>query len=61
MEAVIVLLLLLVLLLALATYLLPTIIAVVRDHPNALAIYLINLFFGWTLVGWVGTLLWSAE
>jgi hypothetical protein len=57
MEAVIVLLLLL----AFATYLLPTIIAVVRNHPNALAIYLINLFFGWTLVGWIGTLIWSAE
>jgi hypothetical protein len=61
MEAVIVLLLQLLLLLALASYLLPTIVAVVRNHPNALAIYLINLFFGWTLVGWVGTLVWSAE
>ncbi len=43
----------------LALYFLPTIIAVVRHHRNALAIFLINLFLGWTFIGWVAALVWS--
>ena len=40
-------------------YLLPTIIAVVRHHPNILPIVLINILLGWTFLGWVGALIWS--
>ena len=46
-------------LIATATYLLPTIVAVARKHPNKMAIILINIFLGWTFVGWLGALIWS--
>jgi hypothetical protein len=40
-------------------YFLPTIIAVRRKHRNDVGVLLVNLFFGWTLIGWVGALIWS--
>jgi hypothetical protein len=40
-------------------YLLPSIIAAYRNHPNSLAILLLNLLAGWTFAGWVGALVWS--
>lgn len=36
-----------------AVYFLPTIVAVGRAHHNASAILVINLFLGWTVLGWV--------
>jgi hypothetical protein len=33
-------------------YFLPAIIAAVRHTHNAAGILLLNLFFGWTFVGW---------
>lgn len=33
-------------------YFLPTIIAMSRQHHNAASIFVINLFLGWTLIGW---------
>lgn len=36
-------------------YLLPTYIAIRRKHKRTAAIYILNLFFGWTLLGWVVT------
>jgi hypothetical protein len=47
------------LMLCAAIYFLPSIIAVARHHHNALAIFLLNLFLGWTMLGWVGSLVWS--
>ena len=44
-----------------AIYLLPTIIGVNRQHPSAGGIFVINLFFGWTLLGWVIALAWSVS
>lgn len=38
---------------------LPSIIAAARKHPKLLAIFLINLFLSWTVVGWIGALVWS--
>lgn len=38
---------------------LPTFIAYRREHPNRVPILLVNLFFGWTLVGWVAALVWA--
>ena len=38
---------------------LPTIIAYERNHPNLVPIFILNLFFGWTLIGWVGALIWA--
>ena len=34
-------------------YFLPTIIAALRHTHNATGILLLNLFLGWTIVGWV--------
>ncbi|MCL2638916.1 MAG: superinfection immunity protein [Oscillospiraceae bacterium] len=33
-------------------YLAPTIIAFIRKHPNKIMILLVNLFLGWTIIGW---------
>ena len=38
---------------------LPTVVARSRNHPHAGAIFLVNLFFGWTFIGWVVSLLWA--
>lgn len=43
-----------------AGYFLPTLIAAVRNHHNANAIMLLNLLLGWTFLGWVAALVWSA-
>ena len=42
-------------------YFLPGLIAYMRGHHNAVSIMLLNLFLGWTLLGWVGALVWSAS
>ncbi len=44
---------------AIAFYLSPTIIAIYRRHNNIVAISIINIFLGWTLVAWMITLVWS--
>jgi len=38
---------------AIGLYFLPAIIAAVRHTHNSTAILLINIFLGWTFVGWV--------
>lgn len=43
----------------LAFYILPTFVAFVRGSPYTEAIAIINLFLGWTLLGWVGALVWA--
>ena len=45
---------------SLAVYFLPTIVAILRKKRNALAIFLLNLFLGWTFIGWVVALVWAA-
>ncbi|WP_035536533.1 superinfection immunity protein [Halomonas alkaliantarctica] len=37
----------------------PSIIAVHRNHKNKVGILLLNFFLGWTLFGWVGSLIWA--
>jgi hypothetical protein len=44
-----------------AIYFLPTIIAVRKKKANTSAITLVNLFLGWTLVGWFIALLWAVS
>jgi len=46
-------------LILLTFYLLPTIVAALRRHRNAPAIAVLNILAGWTLIGWVGALVWS--
>lgn len=38
---------------------LPWFVAKSRNHRNSLPIFLICLFAGWTLIGWVGALIWA--
>ena len=40
-------------------YLLPSLISFLRRNKNWLAIFLLNLFLGWTGIGWVVALVWS--
>jgi hypothetical protein len=42
-----------------AAYFAPWLLAVLRRHHNAGAIFIINLFLGWTLLGWIVALVWS--
>jgi len=46
-------------LLMLIGYFLPTIIAFRRNHRNRWVIFLINLVFGATVLGWIGALIWA--
>ena len=48
---------------AIGFYFMPAIVAAVRHTHNASGILLLNIFLGWTLIGWVVALLmaiWSA-
>ncbi|MBO4432813.1 MAG: superinfection immunity protein [Clostridia bacterium] len=42
-------------------YPLPLVIAFSRRHTNKVSILLLNLLLGWTFVGWVIALVWSAS
>ena len=42
-------------------YFFPTLNAIIRIHHNAMPIALLNLFLGWTFIGWVVALVWSAS
>jgi hypothetical protein len=42
-----------------ALYFIPAIVAGIRHHRNEMAIFMLNLFLGWTLVGWVAALVWA--
>ncbi len=47
------------LILLLFLYFLPTIIANEKKKKNTGAIFALNLLLGWTLIGWVITLVWA--
>ena len=40
-------------------YFFPSMVASIHKHPNQLAIFTLNIFGGWTLIGWVGALVWA--
>lgn len=40
-------------------YFLPSIIALARSKRDLTAIFLLNLFLGWTMIGWVVALVWA--
>lgn len=42
-------------------YFLPAIIAVVRSKRDAVSIVVLNLFLGWTAIGWVIALVWALK
>lgn len=39
-------------------YFLPSIIALNKKDKNIVTIIIINLFLGWTVIGWIFTLIW---
>lgn len=41
------------LLLVLAFYFLPSMVAMGRKHRLAATIFVVNLFLGWTVLGWI--------
>ena len=43
----------------LISYFMPTFVARTRKHVNKNAIFMVNLFAGWTGLGWFGAMLWS--
>ncbi len=43
----------------LGAYFIPTIIAHLRGHPSEAAIGMLNLLLGWTVIFWVGSLIWA--
>ena len=45
---------------AIFIYFFPYLIAVGRDHHQRTAIGLLNLLLGWTMLGWIIALIWSA-
>ena len=44
---------------AIALYFSPAIAAAHRRRANLMSIFLLNLFLGWTILGWVGALVWA--
>lgn len=46
---------------SLALLFLPTLVAKSRNHPNTGVIFLVNLFFGWTFIGWLIALVWASS
>ena len=48
-------------LLGLVVYFVPTLVAFARGVPNKGSVLVVNLFLGWTLVGWVVSLAMAAR
>jgi len=46
-------------LLSIVLYIVPTVVALARKHRQIGAIFILNLFLGWTVLGWVGALVWA--
>jgi hypothetical protein len=49
------------LVIGIALYLLPAIIAHHRHHNSAGSILIINLFFGWSIIGWIICFAWACS
>jgi len=47
--------------LLLALYLVPSIVGFIRNMPNKGIICVINVFLGWTFIGWVVALAWACK
>ena len=42
-------------------YFLPSIIALARGKRDLLAIFLLNFFLAWTVIGWLVALIWAVK
>ncbi len=45
--------------LAVLIYLLPSYLAFKRKHPNKIGVTLLNIFLGWTFLGYLIALIWA--
>ena len=43
----------------LAVYFVPTFVACYREHHQRLAIFVLNLVFGWSFLGWIAAFIWA--
>ena len=43
----------------LAIYFIPAIVAWTRRHRQFMAIAVLNVLLGWTVLGWIGALVWA--
>lgn len=50
---------LIILIIALVGYFLPWLIALSNHRRQTVAIFVLNLFLGWTLLGWIIALIWA--
>jgi uncharacterized membrane protein YqaE (UPF0057 family) len=50
---------LIIILIVLAVHFLPSVIAFRRGHHNRVAILVLNILLGWTLIGWVVAMVWA--
>jgi hypothetical protein len=50
---------LIVLSVGLLLYQIPTLVAYSRNHHQATAIFALNLLLGWTVLGWIISLVWA--
>lgn len=46
-------------LILMAVYFIPTFVAFGTKHPHRAPVLVLNIFLGWTVVGWVGALIWA--
>jgi hypothetical protein len=49
------------LLIIVGLYFLPAIVAFNRNRHNKGAIFVLNLFLGWTVLGWVVSMVWAVS
>lgn len=42
-------------------YFVPTVVALLRGHRQTFPIAVVNVVFGWTLLGWVVALAWAGN
>lgn len=52
---------LLTLILFVILYFIPGIIASIRGHHDAAAIWVTNFLLGWVIIGWIVALIWSVK
>ena len=51
----------LIILISLSSYFLPAIVGRIRSAKRPVAIFAVNLIFGWTVIGWIAALIWAVS
>jgi hypothetical protein len=49
-----------ILIILLVLYFVPSIVGYSRNHKQTTPILLLNIFLGWTALGWVAALVWAS-